>query len=325
MRRVAWIAAAVFLVLAAVGGGFAWWLFDRYERPGPLVQTAVVIVPKGAGVNEIAAHLAERGVIANAVVFRLGARLEGADTGLRAGEYAFPAGASARDVVDRMERGDTVVRRLTVPEGLTTTQVIALVTMTPGLEGDIGLPPAEGTLLPETYHYSWGDARADVLRRMAASMRETIAELWPARATNLPFNDPSAAVVLASIIEKETAVAEERSLVAGVFLNRLNKGMRLQSDPTVVYGLAGGRGSLGRPLTRADLADQSPYNTYVIDGLPPAPIANPGRAALAAAMNSAKTDALYFVADGSGGHVFAKTLDEHNRNVAKWRKIQRSE
>jgi len=325
MRRVAWIAAAVFLVLAAVAGGFAWWLFDRYERPGPLIQTAVVIVPKGAGVTEIAARLAERGVIDNVVVFRLGARLEGADTGLRAGEYTFPAGASARDVVDRMARGETVARRLTVPEGLTTAQVIALVSMTPGLEGGIGLPPAEGTLLPETYHYGWGDARADVLRRMTTSMRETVAELWPARATNLPFNDPSAAVVLASIIEKETAVAEERPIVAGVFINRLKKGMRLQSDPTVVYGLTGGRRALGRPLTRADLADQSPYNTYVIDGLPPGPIANPGRAALEAALNPAETDALYFVADGSGGHVFAKTLDEHNHNVAKWRKMRKNQ
>jgi len=325
MRRVAWIATAVFLVLAAVAGGFAWWLFDRYERPGPLIQTAVVVVPKGAGINEIAGRLADRGVIDNAVVFRLGARLEGADTGLRAGEYAFPAGASARDVVDRMERGDTVVRRLTVPEGLTTAQVITLVTMTPGLEGEIGLRPGEGTLLSETYHYGWGDVRADVLRRMAASMRETLTELWSTRAPGLPFSDPSEAVVLASIIEKETAVAEERPLIAGVFINRLKMGMRLQSDPTAVYGLTGGRGSLGRPLTRADLADQSPYNTYVIDGLPPGPIANPGRAALEAALNPAETDALYFVADGSGGHVFAKTLDEHNRNVAKWRKIRKNQ
>jgi len=323
MRRVAWVAAATFLVFAVVAGGFAWWLFDRYERPGPLVQTAVVIVPKGAGVKDIAARLTERGVIDNAVVFRLGARLDGADTGLRAGEYAFPAGASAREVVARMARGETVVRHLTVPEGLTTTQVISLVAAAPGLEGEIGLPPGEGTLLPETYHYGWGDARADVLRRMAASLRETVAELWPARALDLPFADPAEAVVLASIIEKETAVAEERPLIAGVFVNRLNKGMRLQSDPTVVYGLAGGRGSLGRPLTRADLADPSPYNTYVIDGLPPGPIANPGRAALAAALNPAETDALYFVADGSGGHVFAETLAEHNRNVAKWRKIRK--
>ena len=193
---------------------------------------------------------------------------------------------------------------------------------TPALAGEMAPVPAEGSLLPETYHYGRGDRRAALIARMAAAMDETLAELWQGRAEGLPFDSPPAAMVLASIVEKETGLAAERRHVAGVFVNRLRRGMRLQSDPTVIYGLTGGAGPLGRPLTRADLETDHPYNTYRIDGLPPHPIANPGREAIAAVLDPLPTGDLYFVADGSGGHVFAPTLDEHNRNVANWRRAR---
>jgi len=305
------LAVAALLAAAAVLGAWSW---QRFTGPGPLAQDTWVIVPRGEGVD----------AIADPLLFRLGARIEGADTGLRAGEYAFAARISARAVVRQLRKGDTVVRRLTVLEGLTTAEVVALVAATEGLQGPTGRPPAEGTLLPETYHFSYGDQRRDLLERMAEAMRRTVADLWATRQEGLPVSTPGEAVVLASIIEKETAVAEERGLlVAGVFINRLRKGMSLQSDPTVVYALTSGAGPLGRPLTRTDLGVSSPYNTYVTRGLPPGPIANPGRAALAAAVNPEETDAFYFVADGNGGHAFARTLAEHNRNVAAWRRIQR--
>ncbi len=228
-----------------------------------------------------------------------------------------------RDTLELMVSGKTVARRLTLPEGLTSFEVVALVQKAEGLEGEVQAVPPEGTLLPETYHYARGETRAEVVARMGRALDQVLDELWPERAPGLPISSPEQAVVLASIVEKETAVADERPLVASVFVNRLKKGMRLQSDPTVVYGLTGGKGPLGRALTRKDLQTPSPYNTYLADGLPPGPIANPGRASIEAVLNPAKTEYLYFVADGDGGHRFAKTLAEHNRNVAQWRKRQR--
>jgi UPF0755 protein len=224
-------------------------------------------------------------------------------------------------VLSLLREGRTVVRHLTIPEGLTTVEILALLDDAPGLSGDRS-PPAEGTLLPETYNYSWGDSRAGMMARMQKAMAETLAKLWASRAAGLPLATPEAAVTLASLVEKETALAAERPRVAGVFVNRLRLGMRLQSDPTVVYALTAGKGPLGRELTRADLEVPSPYNTYRIDGLPPGPIANPGRAAIAAALQPLASRELYFVADGSGGHAFASTLEEHNRNVTRWRKLQ---
>ena len=314
---------ALGLALALLVGGISAWGYAGYTRSGPLTAAKTVIVPRGSGVGGIAAKLTDAGVLSIPLVFRLGVTISGADTSLRAGEFVFPAGISPRDVLALLRSGKTVVRRLTVAEGLTTTEVLAQIQRTEGLEGDAGTAPGEGSLLPETYHFAYGDGRDAMVRRLAAAMDKTLAELWAAAAPAPLLKNPAEALILASIVERETARPEERGRIAAVFLNRLRRGMRLQSDPTVIYGLSRGGASLGRPLSRADLGAPTPYNTYLIDGLPPTPIANPGRAAIAAVLNPALTDELYFVADGSGGHVFARTLAEHNRNVAAWRKFQK--
>jgi len=281
-----------------------------------------VIIPSETGLSGIAALLSHSGVIDSTLVFILGVRYEAATGELRAGEYAFSAHVSGRDAMDILRSGDTVARRLTIPEGLTNFQITRLLWATEGLQGNIPPLPGEGMLLPETYHFSWGDTREDVILRLHQAMRKTLREGWNPRASGLTLQNSQEALILASIVEKETAVAEERTHIAADFLNRLRHGMRLQSDPTVVYDLTDGKGALGRPLTREDLKQKTPSNTYVIDGLPPTPISNPGRLALQAVLHPAVSDDLYFVADGSGGHVFSKTLAEHNRNVARWRKIR---
>ena len=215
-----------------------------------------------------------------------------------------------------------MARRLTVAEGLTVAEVFRLLAETEGLTGELPEPPPEGSLLPETYFYALGDDREEIVRRMRRGMRELLDELWSSRPEDLVLEDRGDLVTLASIVDKETGLADERSTVAAVFLNRLRLGMRLQSDPTVIYGLTEGNGPLDRPLTRRDWRHDSPYNTYQIDGLPPGPIGNPGRAALEAVLQPDDVDYLYFVADGTGGHAFGRTLEEHNRNVAKWRQIK---
>ncbi len=324
MRR-PWLKLGVIAIaLLVLAGGFAGYqLVQRVERPGPLAAETTIVIPRGAGLDAIAGQLAEAGIIERAWLFGLVVRLEGRGRGLRAGEYLMPAAISMRETIALLEAGRTVVRRVTFPEGLTSQQLVALLNDTEGLEGSVEAVPPEGSLLPETYHFSLRDSRQALVTRMAEARDAVIAELWPERSEGLPIASPEEAVILASIVEKETGVPEERPLVAGVFLNRLRKGMRLQSDPTVIYGLTNGSGALGRELTRKDLAKANPYNTYTVDGLPPGPIANPGRASLEAVLQPAATEYLYFVADGSGGHVFAKTLDQHNRNVANWRKIKR--
>ena len=319
--RIAIILAGIVAVIAA---GFTLWSWYRYTRPGPLADTVAVVIPKGEGVAGIAVRLRDAGVITSTFEFSVGVQIDLLARRLRAGEYAFPAHVSMRDAAALIASGKTVRRRLTVAEGLTTRAVLEMVSEAGGLDGPLPDPaPAEGTLLPETYFYSYGDSRAALVQRMKRAMNQTVATLWASRAPGLAIDTRAQAVILASLIEKETARPEERAHVSAVFQNRLRQGIRLQSDPTVIYALTGGQGDAKRTLTRDDLAVDSPYNTYVRAGLPPTPIANPGRAAITAALQPQRTDDLYFVADGDGGHVFARTLAEHNKNVARLRRVQR--
>lgn len=308
------------VVLVAATAGMLVWGAAAYDKPGPLREDETIVLPRGSSVGRISKILESRGVLAQPNLFRIVVRASGLSGSLRAGEYLFPARTSMRAVTELLTDGETVVHRLTSAEGLTTTEIMRIVEQHEALTGTVLVDVAEGTLLPETYHYAFGDTRQGMVDRMQSAMTDLIEELWPSRTADLPINTPAEAVILASIVEKETSVANERARVAGVFVNRLRRGMRLQSDPTVVYALTAGSGSLGRRLTRNDLAIESPFNTYRVGGLPPGPIANPGRASLAAVLNPAKTDDLYFVADGKGGHAFAKTLAEHQRNVRRWRR-----
>ncbi len=315
-RRLIYLIPLIGIVLSIV----LLWGHYRFVEPGPLSHDTTIIIPRGAGLNMIARELERRGVLADPLVFRIGARLSGTGKGLRAGEYTFSAGISPKQALELLESGRTVVRKLTIAEGLTYNQIISRIMATKGLTGDTGPPTGEGSLLPETYHFSFNDTRLSIVRRMSEAMSRAVSRLWSERTPGLPLKSPREALILASMVEKETALPEERSRIAGVFINRLRRGMRLQSDPTVAYGITLGKRPLGRPLSRADLRSPTPYNTYMIKGLPPGPICNPGYDALAAVMKPLETDELYFVADGSGGHVFATTLAEHNRNVARWRK-----
>jgi UPF0755 protein len=289
--------------------------------PGPLVEEKTVVIERGSAVAAIANQLAEGGVIREPLLLRLLARFVMPE-GLRAGEYAFPAAITFAQTLNMLREGRVVIRRITIPEGLTVYEIIEQLRTEPTLSGEITALPPEGSLLPETYHYTLNDDRNAIIKRMQGLMQSTLQELWAQRTGDSVLKTPEQAVIMASIIEKETGVKEERTRVAGVFENRLRQGMKLQSDPTVIYALTGGKGPLPRPLLRKDWEFQSPYNTYVIVGLPPQPIANPGRASLQAALQPERHEYLYFVADGTGGHVFAKTLADHNANVAQWLKIR---
>ena len=311
------------LFMGLVGGGVGFWGYSKFIEPGPLKSDIVVVVPRGAGVDAIAKILTGKLVIDEAAIFKIGARIFAAKKTLQAGEFAFPKEVSQRGILKILQNGKTVVRRLTVAEGLSTPEILDRLMKTEGMSGGITLQPGEGALLPETYHFSFGDSRNDMVRRMSQAMKTTLDELWRRRAQGLPLASPREALIMASIIEKETARADERARVAGVFINRLRKGMRLQSDPTVGFGITHGKRQLGRPLSRADLNSPTPYNTYQIKRLPPGPISNPGRATIEATLNPAETGELYFVADGKGGHAFARTLADHNKNVARWRKLMK--
>jgi UPF0755 protein len=323
IRKLVRLFLLVLVLAVGLAGGAAYWGFKKFHEPGPAATDTTVVIERGLGVRAIADKLADAGVIADPLVFSAGVRVYGEGRPLQAGEYLFPTRLSMRQVMEQMIDGVTIVHRLTIPEGLTSAEIVALVAAAPDLDGSVPATlPSDGSLLPETYFYSKGDTRAQLLERMRQGMKDALAQLWPARDDAVALASMAEAVTLASIVEKETGVAAERPHVASVFFNRLARAMPLQSDPTVIYALTGGKGPLGRALSRADLQVASAYNTYVNPGLPPGPIANPGRASLEAVLHPDDTKDLYFVADGTGGHAFAATLDEHNRNVAAWRKQQ---
>ena len=295
-----------------------------YNSPGPAARQggeSTVVLRKGAGLSEIGAALERGGAINSAPLFMAAAQIGGAAKGLKAGEYAFPSRASLGQVLAKIRRGDIVHHRVTIPEGLTSQQVLDILAKTEVLVGQAPTPP-EGSLLPETYDLVRGEERSAVLQRMMDARDKLLAQLWAKRQPGLPFESLDQAVTLASIVEKETAVASERPRVAAVYVNRLRRGMRLEADPTLIYGLNGGK-PMGRGLLQSELLTPGPYNTYLNAGLPPTPIGNPGRAALAAVLDPPATNDVFFVADGSGGHAFARTYEEHLANVARWREIER--
>lgn len=307
------------------------WFQHAVDETGPSDSPVIYDVPKGASVKSIARTLENKGVIESALIFEVYARVRESDKPLQAGEYHLKPGVSIKEVLHKLRNGDVILHQITIPEGLTNYQIRALINDNDVLTGNITDMPPEGYLLPETYSFRKGLSRQDMVDRMNKAKKDLLSGLWPQRQRGLPIDTMHEAVTLASIVEKETAVADERDKVAGVFINRLQKGMRLQSDPTVIYALTDGKpeedgkGPLGRRLLRKDLQIDSPYNTYKYAGLTPGPICNPGKESLEAVLNPQEHDYIYFVADGSGGHAFARTLDEHNKNVAAWRKIRRQQ
>jgi len=323
MRLVLWHLVGLPLLLALLTGGFFLYGKWKYEGAGPAEKPLVVMLPKGIGVRDIAGRLEQAGAIEDELIFRLGVRVEGVGTDLKAGEYEIPARASMASIVGILRAGKSIQHQITLPEGLTSEQIMDIVEKDPVLTGKLPETPPEGSLLPETYSFTRGTTRAELVERMRKAHDALLDKLWAQRAKDLPFKTKEDAVILASIVEKETGLAGERPLVASVFVNRLRKPMRLQSDPTIIYGLVGGQGPLGRPLRRSEIDKATPYNTYVIDGLPPTPICNPGKASLHAVLDPPDTNHLYFVADGTGGHVFSDSLAQHQRNVAKWRQVER--
>lgn len=315
-------AAFVLLILAGIAAvaGFAYAQSD-WRADGPLTEASNLVIPRGATQDQAAYELERAGVIDDVDRFRIYARLFGSDDHIRAGEFRFPAGTSKAKALDILQHAEPVQRRVTVPEGLPSVLVAESIMAAPFLTGTIEVP-AEGSVLPATYNYERGESRQALLERMQQAMDETLAELWPDRSPDTPVSTPEEAVILASVVEKETATPEERPMIAGVYANRLRRGIMLQADPTIIYPITKGK-PLGRRIRRSEIAAVNGYNTYAMAGLPKGPIANPGRAAIEAVLHPAETDALYFVADGTGGHVFAETLAEHNRNVAKWYDIRR--
>lgn len=318
------------VVVLVLTGGLALLLGHYYERPGPLTQARTIIIEKGAGRIEIAEKLESEGIISSRWAFVANHLLRNIMSGgkpveLKAGEYEVKAAASMRDVLELLGEGKSLLYKVTLPEGLTSQQIVERLLAEPNLSGEITQIPPEGSLLPDTYRVSKNMSRQELLDQMQRESTEFLAQAWEKRAPDLPVSTPREALILASIVEKETGQDDERQRVAAVFVNRLKKKMRLQSDPTIIYGIVGGRGSLGRPITRTDIDTKTDYNTYRINGLPPGPICNPGRATIEATLNPAPTNDLYFVADGSGGHTFSETLTEHNAAVQNWRKIEKAQ
>ncbi|WP_025898551.1 endolytic transglycosylase MltG [Sneathiella glossodoripedis] len=315
---------ALFLLFnAAVAGlfGYGWHLFTK---PGPLTHSKIMLFEKGTGVRQIAKQLQSEGIIHNEFSFLLGTRLQSQDKSLKAGEYEFTPGMSGEEVMSKLVEGKSIQHALTIPEGLQSLEIRKLIEQSEILVGEITEKMPEGSILPETYHFNRGDSRDTLIRRMKAAFQDTVDELWQNRNPNPLIKTKNDLIILASIVEKETGVAGERAKVASVFLNRLRINMRLQSDPTVIYGVTKGLSVMERPISKKDLAAKNEYNTYTRSGLPAGPICNPGIESLKAVLSPAQTKYLYFVASGDGGHVFATNLADHNRNVRNWRKIERS-
>ena len=315
----------ILLILLLVGGGAFVVGKQRFEAAGPLSEDKIVNIPRGLGIRDIAELLVREGVVDQPWTFIGGVIVMKARDELKFGEYRFTKQASLSDVIGTIIEGKVVQHQMTIPEGLTSEQIVQRLLENDVLAGNIRELPREGSLLPETFKFTRGMTREQMLQRMQQTQRRVVQEIWDHRSADVPLKTPDQLVTLASIIEKETGRPEERTRVAAVFVNRLKQRMRLQSDPTIIYGLVGGKGTLGRPIMRSEIDQPTPYNTYVIDGLPPGPIANPGRASLEAAANPARTKELFFVADGTGGHAFAETLDQHQRNVARLRAFEQQQ
>jgi UPF0755 protein len=316
------------MLLAAESAVF---LQSRVDAPGPLVQSKLVTIPKGDSAHEIAARLERDGFVSDRRLFIAGyllSKMSGWGEGsrsvqLKAGDYMIPQAASVRQVIDIISEGKTITYKVTIPEGLTSEQIVERLKADNSLAGEIAEMPPEGSLLPETFIVQRGASRQSVIDKMQAESRRLSEKLWDQRRKDLPLKSWDEAVILASIVEKETGRNDERERVAAVFINRLRHKMRLQSDPTIVYGVNGGKAVWNRPILRSEIVQKTPHNTYQIDGLPPTPICNPGKAAIEAVLNPAETKDLYFVADGAGGHIFSETLKDHNTNVQKWRAVER--
>lgn len=312
-----WRSVSVVILASVILAGFE--VKKRAVDDGPLSDSVVVNIAKGASVQQSAEILHEQGVIDSPLLLRLVLKYQGNEGKLKAGEYLFEPHISMMNVIAKLVRGDVIYHKITIPEGYTVGQVLYLLNNDEALSGEFEVIPEEGAFLPETYIFQRNESRDVIVQKAAASMQKKLQEVWDNRAENLPYKDMGELLVMASIIEKETGVDEERAKVSSVFVNRLRQGMRLQTDPTVIYALTEGKSELGRALTRKDLEIDSPYNTYKYAGLPPTPICNPGAASLYAAAHPDSTDYLYFVASGNGGHNFAKSLKEHNQNVTNWK------
>lgn len=326
------LAIFLFVVLGTASAvGLVAYAIHEAGSEGPLTESRIVLIERGKGVSSIGDTLESEGVISSALLFKLVGRLEQDPRPMKAGEYEFTPHISMRSAIEKMRAGDIFDRKVTFPEGVTSWQVVEILKSRSDMGGELPEIPPEGTLLPDTYHYIKGEGRDAIIGKMTEAMDKTLGALWENRAADLPVKTKHEALILASIIEKETGVAAERRKIAGVFVNRLRRGMPLQTDPTVIYAITRGevqnegQGPIGRRLLGKDLQYDSPYNTYLHAGLPPGPIANPGRASIEAALNPESHDYVYFVADGSGGHAFGKTLAEHNANVTKWRQIRKQQ
>ena len=324
MRHRVFVYFLILGLVVCVMGGSVLSTYRQFVDEGPLKQRTEIVIEAGRSLRKIAKQLYRAGIIASPSIFEIGARASGSALAIKAGEYSIPERASAKMVLSILTGGNTYVRRLVIPEGLTSHQIVRLMNGKYGLMGTIEHEPQNGTLMPDTYYYSYGDMKEDVLQRMKNGMQRALDELWEGRDKNLIFKNRQEAVIMASMVERETARDSERAHIASVFHNRLRKGIKLQSDPTVIFALTDGVGELNRDLTYKDLRIENGYNTYVVPGLPIGPISNPGYASLWAVFHPDKTDDLFFVADGKGGHVFAKTNREHEENVAQYRRMRKA-